>query len=503
MFKEIWLEIIMPDMWRSTTITALYKNKGSRKECKNYRGISIGSSFLKLAMAIILERLRPWYNQQLLPNQNGFRQFFGCPDAIFALNSIHNISSRLNQETYLLFVDLTAAYDWCVRTWLFQSIFNRIDDNHINLLTSIRIMEELYKKTLSKLRDDTEEFQTSSGVRQGGTESPVLFNLFMDYIMRIYNHRAAELGLGISFNFRIKDQARERGDTNYRGRGEYYWLGYADDLVLPESSKENLQAAANLLDELFTSFGLTISIDKTQSMILNFQGHDYPDTIINIKGIPIKNVTSFKYLGAIKSHSEPGTAAKEIDLRIAMATSKFSEMKKLLCNYHINLPIRIKYYEVYVRSRLCYCCETWSLTLKQLSRIESAHVGFLRRMIRGGMFRKSTDKEIKAAKEEAKSGERHLLDNIDWAYKMNNQKIYKITKSVSMEIFIREQNIRWVGHICRSSNETLSKQLMFPDVHFTQRGRHQQTVYEKVIKFHTDNGISEQSFLLENTRKRR
>ena len=269
MFAEIWNDMIIPDEWRKTTITALYKNKGSRKECKNYRGISIGSSFLKLAMAIIIERIKPWYNDQLLPNQNGFRQFFGCPDAIFALKSIQHISSRLNQETYILFVDLTAAYDWCVRTWLFQSIFNRIDDNNINTYTSIRIMEELYKHTLSNLKDDPDYFQTTSGVRQGGTESPVLFNLFMDYIMQIYNHQAEEQGLGVSFKYRIKDQARKRGETNYRGKGDYFWLGYADDLAIPATTKENLQIATNLLDELFTSFGLTISLDKTQSMIMN------------------------------------------------------------------------------------------------------------------------------------------------------------------------------------------------------------------------------------------
>ena len=149
------------------------------------------------------------------------------------------------------------------------------------------------------------------------------------------------------------------------------------------------------------------------------------------------------------------------------------------------------------------CCETWSLTQKQLSRIESVHVEFLRRMIRGGMSRKSTNEEIKVAMEEAISGERQLLENIDWSYKMNNQKIYKITKSLSMEVFIRKQNIRWVGHICRSNNETLTKQLMFPDVHFTKRGRHHETVYEKVIKFQIDNGKMEESFLLESTRKQR
>ena len=98
-------------------------------EAKNYRGLCIGSSYLKLAMAIILERIKPWYNSQLMPNQYGFRNNVGCPDAIFTLKSIQHNTYRLNRETFLLFVYLTAGYDWCVRKWLFQSIYNRINPN--------------------------------------------------------------------------------------------------------------------------------------------------------------------------------------------------------------------------------------------------------------------------------------------------------------------------------------------------------------------------------------
>ena len=163
-------------------------------------------------MAIILERLRPWYNKQLLPNQNGFRQYFGCPDAIFSVKSIQNKSSRLNKEVFVLFVDLTAAYDWCVRKWLFYTIFNRIDPANIGLINCVRIMEELYKNTESTMKGEDTYFETTSGVRQGCSESPNLFNRFLDYIMRFYNEQAEELGLGTSLKFRIKDQARNRSD---------------------------------------------------------------------------------------------------------------------------------------------------------------------------------------------------------------------------------------------------------------------------------------------------
>ena len=41
------------------------------------------------------------------------------------------------------------------------------------------------------------------------------------------------------------------------------------------------------------------------------------------------------------SYSDPGTSEKELDRRIGMAHGKFAEMKKVLCNYHLKLSIRM------------------------------------------------------------------------------------------------------------------------------------------------------------------
>ena len=118
-------------------------------------------------------------------------------------------------------------------------------------------MEELYRKTESVMKGETEYFETTCGVRQGGSESPKLFNLFLDYIMRIYNNEAEKLDLGVSFKFRIKDQARIRGDSlPYRGIENYIWIEYADDLALTADSKEKLQVASDLLYGLLKRFGL-------------------------------------------------------------------------------------------------------------------------------------------------------------------------------------------------------------------------------------------------------
>ena len=62
--------------------------------------------------------------------------------------------------------------------------------------------------------------------------------------------------------------------------------------------------------------------------------------IINIVSVDVKaidNVKEFNYLGTPITYDHPGTSNKELDRSIGMANSKFSSLKKLLCNYYIKL----------------------------------------------------------------------------------------------------------------------------------------------------------------------
>ena len=48
----------MPKNWRSTVIVPLYKGKGERTKCKNYRGISLFSVVGKIYAGILVDRVR-------------------------------------------------------------------------------------------------------------------------------------------------------------------------------------------------------------------------------------------------------------------------------------------------------------------------------------------------------------------------------------------------------------------------------------------------------------
>ena len=52
--KGIWASGCVPDDWRKGIILPFYKGKGSRQECKNYRGITLLSYPGKVLAHLIL-----------------------------------------------------------------------------------------------------------------------------------------------------------------------------------------------------------------------------------------------------------------------------------------------------------------------------------------------------------------------------------------------------------------------------------------------------------------
>ena len=47
---------------------------GKLSDPATYRGLQIGSTLCNIMMIIILNRIKSWYNSQLLDQQQGFRQ---------------------------------------------------------------------------------------------------------------------------------------------------------------------------------------------------------------------------------------------------------------------------------------------------------------------------------------------------------------------------------------------------------------------------------------------
>ena len=71
----------------------------------------MGSTLCKIMIIMILDRLRKWYDEQLSDNQNGFSSGRGTADGIYITKRVQQIIDQMETPLYILFVDLTAAFD--------------------------------------------------------------------------------------------------------------------------------------------------------------------------------------------------------------------------------------------------------------------------------------------------------------------------------------------------------------------------------------------------------
>ena len=80
-------------------LVAIWKGTSKEKatDHKAYRALQIGSTLCKILVLIILERLRKWYDDNLLDQQQGFRPNRGTNDGIFLVKRLQQIANKTTQ----------------------------------------------------------------------------------------------------------------------------------------------------------------------------------------------------------------------------------------------------------------------------------------------------------------------------------------------------------------------------------------------------------------------
>ncbi len=89
-------------------------------------------------------------------------------------------------------------------------------------------------------------------------------------------------------------------------------LLFADDQCLIHHSSEELQTHTNNLNEACQKYNMSISIPKTETMLISRTPQDLNITINNI---PLQQSKEFKYLGSI--FTEDGKLDREIETKMS------------------------------------------------------------------------------------------------------------------------------------------------------------------------------------------
>ncbi len=440
-FVDIWLNEEIVENWTLAILIRLFKNKGDKKQCDNYRGISLLVVVSKLFTRIILNRIQKLIDQQLLEQQAGFRSNRSTIDQIFIIKMIMEKSREFNKSLFMCFIDIQKAYDSVNRDLLWRIC------KHYGLTDKIiRLLKLTYKNTRAKVRINgelSESFVIENGVMQGGIPSPVLFNILFDFIIRKVLEEASVTGIKLAYG----------GNDFYHGSREKYeefdvlTLMYADDLVALCNTINDLETFIHIFENVTQRYGLTMNVKKTCIMslqqfkqdasgkILKTQEVDQPDVDITIRDKKIETTDSFCYLGCLLSRDQ--RLVKEIENRLTKATTAFYMLRNIIWSRKkISVDAKLRIFRACVLPVLLYGSEVWTLTMAQENRINMFYMKCLRTIL-----------------------------GLNLGDRVSNLKILELSGQPPIENIMRRNRLRWFGHINRmdydNNQVSLMKKVMF------------------------------------------
>lgn len=120
MFNKIKNNLEIPESWYEVIVATIFKNKGSKKRTKFYRGVFLACVLYKIFEKVIKQRISP--NLELIDlSQAGARTNKSPGDSVFLLNALKDHAFYLNSPLYVTFYDYTTCFD---SLWLEDSMLS-------------------------------------------------------------------------------------------------------------------------------------------------------------------------------------------------------------------------------------------------------------------------------------------------------------------------------------------------------------------------------------------
>jgi hypothetical protein len=432
LINAIWDTGHMPDQWREGIIAPIWK-AGDKTDVRNYRGICLQSVAAKV-YNILKARLRRWAEEALLEVQYGFRNGRGCSDAIFVLRRVIDQHLVRRRPLHICFIDITKAYDSVDRETAWKALLHRGAPPKI-----VQLLRDMHTDTRYVVRAPGiglgETFAVETGFKQGDVISPMLFNLYMDCVIR--DVMPIIKSLGIAFRYTINGALHEK-DHKTLGEEDLLWiLLYADDIALMSDDPDKLRDMVTALDSAFQRWGLLISVGKTKTLTVYIPRPGEGPVAVPVIFIGtqrVEHVKQFKYLGQIIASD--GTVKGEVSRRLGLAYAAFNRLAKqgIWKDKTVSRRTKLTIYKATVLTILLYCAETWSIGPEDVKKLETAQMSCLRRIC----------------------GDRSWgPDSTPYA------EIRRQCQMPSIGNLVSYHRLRWLGKVCRMTDDRLPLRTLF------------------------------------------
>ncbi len=171
----------IPDMLKRGILSPVYKNKGSQKEAKNYRGITVTPVLSKLIELLIRNKIRPKIDSSQNTMQRGFTSHSSSVNCALLVEEFVRDCRDNNKTAYVAFLDAKAAFDVVSHNILFRKLYNIGNEGKCWM-----VLRNLYKDASSVAKWNgllSDSFKIEQGVRQGGVLSADLYKVYVNDLL--------------------------------------------------------------------------------------------------------------------------------------------------------------------------------------------------------------------------------------------------------------------------------------------------------------------------------
>jgi RNA-directed DNA polymerase len=223
--------------YKAPAVRRHYIPKGTGKETRPIGIPTIEDKILQRAIVMLIE---PIYEQDFHDGSYGFRPGRSAHDALQALRK----EIKRKKGGWILEVDL-------------RKFFDTLDHAHLREFLQRRVRDGVVRRHIGKwlkagVMEEGNVSYPDSGSPQGGVISPILANVYLNYVL---------------------DQWFEQ-EVKPRLRGSAKLIRYADDFVIIFTDHEDAMRVMEVLPKRFGRFGLSVHPKKTR--LIDFRDPWHP-----------------------------------------------------------------------------------------------------------------------------------------------------------------------------------------------------------------------------------
>ena len=348
LLNKIYAEECIPDKMRETSLTKIYKKKGSLNDIKNYRFVHGKKWFSKLLEKCLVKIIEDQINMHTPQSQIGGLPGLGCRDHIMTITSLIKSNEMLAKPTIVTLVDIKRCFDQIrLNDVVFDTLMTGAD------VKAVKVLHDFTKEIKIKIAGDPDEERSGmvrDTVQQGSNFAP----------------KGSALSIGKATQDSIPVE-----NCDKVGEQIVPVSTYVDDAIIPNKDVKAARENGEKISRAIEVLSLTANDKKSVCMVIGGDNEkvkearkDLQEDKIKLHGRPIEVVDAEPYLGfMLKSGGFKESVKATIKQRSAKAWGRAAEIKTLINHPAIKpfgwMKAGITLVKAIIPPILTYSAEAW------------------------------------------------------------------------------------------------------------------------------------------------